>query len=88
MTKGVDQIKNVDISDRSISKNFEDAVMGEHYALQTINFSTNIVKLKGASLLPLPVCISFIFITKIGKLSHTFRIIHLITPFDRGHVYC
>ena len=39
MTKGVDQSKDVDIYDRFISKNFENAVMGEHDGLQTINFS-------------------------------------------------
>ena len=87
MTKGVGQIKDVDIYDRSISKNFEDAVIGGHDVLQTINFSSTTVKLKGASPLSLPVCISFIFITKTGKLSHTFRIILLIDPFDRGRVY-
>jgi len=62
--------------------------MGEHDVLQTFNFSFITVKLKGASPLLLPVCISFVFIAKTGKLSHTFRIIALITPFDRGRVYC
>ena len=62
--------------------------MGEHDALQIINFSSITVKLKGASPMCLPVCISFVFIAKSGKLSHTFRIIPLITPFDRGRLYC
>jgi len=88
VTKGVGQTKDVDIYDRSISKIFEDVVMGGYDALQTINFSSITVKLKGASPLPLPVCISFIFIAKTGKLSHTFRIRPLITAFDRGRVYC
>jgi len=86
--KGVGQIKNVIIYDRSIFKIFEDAVMGEYDALQIINFSSITIKLKGASPQSLRVCISFIFITKIGKLSYTFRIIPLIIPFDRGHIYC
>ena len=30
VTKGADHTKDVDICDRSISKNFEDVVMGEH----------------------------------------------------------
>ena len=56
--------------------------MREHDALQIINFSSITVKLKGVSPLPLPICISFIFIAKICKLSHTFRIVPLIIPFD------
>ena len=88
VTKDVGQIKDVIIYDRSISKIFEDAVMGEHDALQTIIFSSITVKLKGASPLPLPLCVTFIFTVKIGKLSHTFRIIPLIISFDRGRVYC
>jgi len=42
--------KDVIIYDRSIFKNFEYAVMGEHDALQIINFSSITVKLKGAFL--------------------------------------
>ena len=61
--------------------------MGEYDALQSINFSSIIVKLKGASPLPLPICITFIFIANKGKLSHTFGIIPLIVLFDRGRVY-
>jgi len=45
-------IKDVIIYDRSISKFFENVVMGEHDALQIINFSFITLKLKGASLLP------------------------------------
>ena len=86
--KNVGMIKDVIIYNRSISKFFENAVMGEYDALQIINFSFITVKLKGAFPLPLPICISFIFIAKTSKLSHTFRIIHLITPFDRGRVHC
>jgi len=47
--------------------------MGEHGALQTVNFSSIIVKHKGASPMPLTICISFVFIAKTGKLSHTFE---------------
>ena len=68
---GVGQTKDVVIYDRSTSKIFEDAVIREHDALQTINFSFITVKLKSASLMPLLVCISFIFIAKTGKPSHT-----------------
>jgi len=70
VTKDVSQIKNVIIYDRSISKIFEDAVMREHDVLQIINFSSVTVKFKGASPLPLPVCIT-VFTVKTGKLSHT-----------------
>ena len=87
MTKNVGMIKDVIIYGRSISKFFEDAVMKEYDALQITNFSSITVKLKGVFPLPLPVCISFISIAKTGKLSHTFRIIPLIIPFDRGRVY-
>jgi len=82
VTKNVGMTKDVIIYDRSISKFFEDALMGEYDVLQIINFSSITVKLKGASLLPLRVCISFIFIAKAGKLSHIFRSIPLIIPFD------
>jgi len=82
VTKNVGMIKDVIINDRFISNFFEDAVMGEYDALQIINFSSITLKLKGVSSLPLPVRISFIFIAKIGKLSHTFRIIPLIISFD------
>jgi len=54
VTKNVDMIKDVIIHDQSISIFFEDAVMGEHDAFQTINFSSITVKLKGVSPLPLP----------------------------------
>ena len=88
MTNGVGQTKDVDIYDQSISKNFEDTVMGEHDVLQIIKFCFITVKFKGASLLPLPVFWSFIFIAKTCKLSHLFRIILLTSPFDRGSVHC
>ena len=88
VTKNVGMIKDVIIYDRSISNFFEDAVMGEYDALQIINFSSIIVKLKGSSPLPLPVCVTFIFAVKTSKLSHTFRIIPLIISFDRSRVYC
>jgi len=86
MTKNVGQIKDVIIYDRSISKFFEDAIIREHDALQIINFSFITVKFKCASSLPLLVCIT-VFTVKTGKISHTFRIISLIIPFDRGRVY-
>ena len=82
VTKGVDQIKNVDIYDRFISKIFEDAIMGEYNALQIINSFFVTVKFNGASLLPLPICTTFIFTVKMGKQSHAFRIIPLIIHFD------
>jgi len=49
VTKGIDQTKDVDIYDQSISKFFEDAVMREHDALQIINFTFITVKFKGTS---------------------------------------
>ena len=87
MTKDVGQVKDVVIYDQYISKFFEDAIMIEHDALHIINFTFITVIFKGASTLPLSVCITFIFTVKTGKLSHTFRIIPLIIPFDRGCVY-
>ena len=87
MTKNVGQTKDV-IYDRSISKLFEDVVMREYNALQIIISFIITVKFNGASPLLLPVCMTFIFIVKTGKLLHTFRIIALKTPFDRGRVYC
>jgi len=87
VTKNADMIKVVIIYDRSIS-NFLRMQLWEYDALQITNFSFITVKLKGVSPLPLPVYIPFIFIAKTGKLSHTFIIIPLRTPFDRGHVYC
>jgi len=87
MMNNVGMIKGVIIYNRSISKIFEDAVMREHGALQTINFSFITVKLLHASPLLLPVCITFIFTVKPGKLSHTFRIIPIIILFGRGRVY-
>jgi len=75
------------IYDRSISKILKDAIMREYDTLQIINFSSIIIKLKGASPMPLPICISFIFIAKTSKLSHTFRIIPLIAPFWSKVVY-
>ena len=86
MTKNVGQIKDVIIYDRSISKIFEVAIMGEHDALQIINFSFITVKFKCASPRPLLVCIT-VFTINTRKISHTFRIISLIILFDRGHVY-
>ena len=85
MTKDVGQIKDI-IYNQSISKIFEDVIIGEHDALQIISFSSVTVKFKGASLLPLPICIT-VFTVKTCKLSHTFRFISLIIPFDRGRVY-
>ena len=88
MTKGVGQTKDVDIYDRSTSKFFENAIMGEYNALQIINSFFVTVKFNGAFPLPLPVYMTFIFTVNTGKLLHTFRIIPLIIPFDRGYVYC
>ena len=83
VTLDAGQIKEVMIYDRSIFNFFEDAVIGEHDALHIINSSSiTTVKLQGASSLPLPVCITFIFTAKQGKLSHAFRIIPQIIPFD------
>ena len=62
--KNVVMIKDVIIYNRSISKFFENAAMGEYDALQIINFSFITIKLKGASPLLLPVCISFILLLK------------------------
>ena len=70
MTKNVGMIKDVIIYDRSISKIFEDAVMGEHDALQIISFSSITVKLQGASLLSLRVYITLIFIVKTEKIDN------------------
>ena len=86
MTKDVGQIKHVIIYDRSIYKILKDAIVREYGTLQIINLSSITVKLKGASPLSLLVCISFIFIAKTAKLSHTFGIIPQIIPFDRGRV--
>ena len=84
---GVGQTKDVDIYDRSISKIFDDAVMKEYNVLQIINSFSITVKLNGTSPLLLSVCMTLFFIVKTGKLSHTFRIIPLIIPFNRGRVY-
>ena len=88
MTKGVGKIKNVFIYDRSIFKIFEDTIMGEYNALQIINSFFVTIKFNRAFPLPLLVYMTFIFTVNTGKLLHTFRIIPLIIPFDRGHIYC
>ena len=62
--KGVGQTKDVVIYDRSISRIFEDAVIGEYSALQIINSFIIIVKFNGASPLLLPICMTFIFTVK------------------------
>ena len=68
---------------------FRDAVMREPHNLQSINFFSLTAKPKGTFTQILPVKISLVIINKvIGKLSHTFMLVRLIIPFDRGREYC
>jgi len=46
VTKNVGMIKDIFIYDRSISKIFEDALIGEYNTLQIINFSSITVNLR------------------------------------------
>ena len=63
--------------------------MGEPHSLQSINFFSLTVKQEGIFTRSLPVKISLVIINKvIGKLPHTFMLVHLIIPFDRGREYC
>jgi len=89
VTKDVDQIRDITIYGRSASEDSKDAVMGEPHTVQIINFSSLTVKQKSIFTQTLPVKISLIIINKvIGKLPHTFMLIRLIIPFDRGREYC
>ena len=59
--------------------------MGEPHILQIINFSSLTVKQKGVFTRTLLVKISLVIVNKVtGKLPHTFMLVRLIIPFDRG----
>jgi len=85
----VGQVKDVTIYGLSISENLKDVVIGESNILPIINFSFIKVKQMGAFSQTIRVRISFVIIIKVtSKLPRTFRIIHLMIPFDKGHEYC
>ena len=89
MTKDVGQGKDVTIYGRSISKDLRNVVIRDPHILQIINFSSLTVKQKGVFTQTLPVKISLISVNKVtGKLPHTFILVRLIIPFDRGCEYC
>ena len=89
VTKDVGQIRDISIYGRSAFENLRDIVMGEPHTLQIINFSSLTVKQKGVFTRTLPIKISLVIINKvIGKLPHTFMLVRLIIPFDRGREYC
>ena len=89
MPKDVGQIGDVIIYGQFASEGLRDAVIGEPHTLQIINFSSLTVKQKGVFTWTLPVKISLVIINKvIGKLLHTFMLVRLIIPFDRGGEYC
>ena len=89
VTKDDDHIRDISIYGRSTFKNLRDVVMGEPHSLQSINFFSLTVKPKGIFTQTLPVKISLVIINKvIGKLPHTFMLVRLIIPFDRGREYC
>jgi len=88
VTKDVGQIRDISIYGRSAVKDLRDVVMGEPHNLQSINFFSLTIKQQGIFTRTLPVKISLVIINKvIGKLSHTFMLVRLIIPFDRGREY-
>ena len=87
VTKDVGQIENFTIYGQSIAKDLKSNVMKKTNVLHIINFFVIIVKPICAFLQTLPVRISLDIVKITGKLSHTFRMIRLIIPFDRGRVY-
>jgi len=83
VTRNVNQVRNVIIYSRSIPKNLKDIVIRE-----LINLFSIAVAHKDVVTQTLSVRISSVRIVKMtGKLLHTFRMILLIIPFDRGHEY-
>ena len=82
VTRNVNQVRNVIIYSRSIPKNLKDIVIREFINLFSIAVAQKDVTQT------LSIRISSIRIVKMtGKLLHTFRMILLIIPFDRGHEY-
>ena len=83
----MDQVKDVVIYGRSIPENLKDTI-GESNNLQLISLLSIAVTQRGVVTQTLPVRISPLLIIKItGKLPHTFKMIPLIIPFDRGREY-
>jgi len=71
--------------DRFISENLNDVVIGESNILEIIKLSSITVKQKEAFSQTLLVRISLVIIIKVTcKMPRTFRVIHLIIPFDKG----
>ena len=88
MTKNVGQIKDVIIYDRSISKIFEVAIMGESNTLQLINFSPLRLN-KAAFHQNFHVRISLVIVMNVTcKLPRIFTMIPIIIFVDRGRKYC
>jgi len=84
VTKNVGQTNDVTIYGRPMSKHSMNSVIRE-FSIHITNFSSLIVKQRGVITQTFLVGQSLhITITITGKLSRTFRLVHLIIPFDRG----